>query len=173
MDLSKKIGQFLKKNDYLLSTAESCTAGLIASTLAQTSGSSSWLDSGFVVYSPEAKNRSLGVKFSTIEEYDITSCQVAEEMATGALLNSRANVSVSTTGVAGPNGGTDKIPVGTVCFAWAFRDGSGNIFVKSEKMYFKGERNTIRENATAYSLDKIEFYSNEFKSRDNNKLKMK
>jgi PncC family amidohydrolase len=162
-NLSLDIGEYLKNKKLLVATAESCTAGLISSTIAETPGSSLWLDSGFVVYSAEAKNQSLGVSFDTINKYNITSCEVAEEMAIGAILKSRANVSLSTTGVAGPAGGTIQIPVGTVCLAWGFKNNE-NITVFSEKALFNGNRNEIRQQATEYSLNKIEYYFNQFSS---------
>lgn len=157
MTFSQQIGNYLLNNKLLLTTAESCTAGLIASTLAQTPGSSSWLDSGFVVYSPQAKNRSLGVKFETIEKFNITSEEVALEMAHGALKNSHANIAVSTTGVAGPTGGSDKIPVGTVCMAWVFQNNNQTISY-SETKVFIGNRNQIRKQAVKYILNKIKFF---------------
>jgi nicotinamide-nucleotide amidase len=151
MNLSKKIGMFLKENNLVLSTAESCTAGLISSTLAQTPGSSAWLDSGFIVYTPSAKNKMLEVSFETIEKFNITSEEVAKEMATGAIKNSLANVSVAVTGVAGPGGGTKDIPVGTVCLAWCFVK-NNNIIVLTEKVFFSGDRNEIREKVCEYAL---------------------
>lgn len=152
--LSNYIGTFCKENKLLIATAESCTAGLIASEIAETSGSSSWLDAGFVVYSPEAKNTSLDVSLETIDIHNITSCEVAEEMAIGAIRKSRANVGVSTTGVAGPSGGTEEIPVGTVCFGWAFKQ-KNKIIHFSEKKVFDGTRNEIREAATMYALNQL------------------
>lgn len=172
-DLSFFIGQYLKTNGLILSTAESCTAGLISSTIAQTSGSSQWLDSGFIVYSAEAKNNMLGVKFETIKTYDITSCEVSEEMAIGALKNSRGNISIAVTGVAGPNGGTESIPVGTVCMTWGFKDNE-KIQLFSEKVIFEGDRNTIRESVVIHTLTSIELYHQKLLTKNNkNKLKIK
>ena len=151
---SKEVGLYLKKNSLLLATAESCTAGLIVSNIARTPGSSAWLDAGFVVYSPEAKNKLLGVSLNTIDVFNITSEEVAKEMALGAIKNSRANISVSTTGVAGPSGGTEDIPVGTVCFAWAHQTDTKIICV-TEKHLFKGSRNQIRNQAAKLALDKL------------------
>lgn len=151
---SKSVGLFLKKEHLLLATAESCTAGLIASTIAKTAGSSAWLDAGFVVYSPEAKNTMLDVQFQTIETYNITSEQVAKEMALGAIRKSRANVAVSTTGVAGPSGGTKEIPVGTVCFAWAHQVHE-RINCMMQTVCFTGSRNQIRAAATHHALEQL------------------
>lgn len=157
MNEFEKIGYFLRDNGLKLSTAESCTAGLISSSIAQVSGSSNWFEAGFIVYSPDAKHKMLGVSLETIEKFNITSTQVAEEMALGALKNSLSNVSISTTGVAGPNGGTEDIPVGTVCFGWAFNR-NGKIEIYSEKKLFQGNRNEIRQQAALYGLHQIEHY---------------
>lgn len=169
-ELSEKIGYYLRDNDLLLATAESCTAGLISSTIAETSGSSKWLDAGFVVYSAEAKAKSLGVNLKTIEDYDITSCEVAQEMSVGALKNSRANVSVSVTGLAGPGGGTPEIPVGTVCMSWAFSK-NDNILTFEEKVLFNGDRNSIREQVVEHVLNQLVLYHKKILS-NNNKLKI-
>lgn len=166
MDISEQIGNFLKSNGLKLATAESCTAGMISSLVAQTPGSSLWLDAGFVVYSAEAKNSMLGVSFDTINKFDITSTEVAQEMAKGAILKSNANVAVSTTGLAGPSGGTQSIPIGTVCFGWSFKI-DDHIVVFSEKMLFKGNRNEIREEAALYALNKISFYHHKIYNKQN------
>ena len=153
-ELSKNFGQHCLSNKIKVVTAESCTAGLIGATIAMTPGSSAWLDRGFIVYTPEAKNEMLGVSFETIKNFDITSNNVAEEMAVGALRNSNANLAIAVTGVAGPTGGTVKIPVGTVCMAWAtYAD--NNIKVVSEKKWFDGSRNEIRESVVEYVLEKV------------------
>lgn len=157
MLLSKTVATYLTSHNLLLATAESCTAGLISSIIAQTPGSSAWLEAGFVVYSPEAKNKSLGVLFETIDKFNITSVEVAKEMALGALNNSRANMAIATTGVAGPSGGTDDIPVGTVCFAWSFIS-QGEFFTYTEKKHFFGDRNKIRTSAAKYALKRISYY---------------
>lgn len=105
--------RYLEENKLKLVTAESCTAGLIASTLAEESGSASWLDCAFVTYSEQAKMRCLGVKRETIDTCGLTSEEVAREMAEGALRSSHSNLALATTGLAGP-GGQDGIPAGGV-----------------------------------------------------------
>lgn len=156
-NLSYEVGQYLKNNNLLITTAESCTAGLISATLAQTPGSSQWLDCGFVVYSALAKNRMLHVSLDTIDKYDITSCEVAKEMSHGAIKNSKANIAVSITGLAGPTGGSAEMPVGTVCMSWAFLN-NDHINSYEEKYIFAGDRNEIRQCATQYILEKIQYY---------------
>ncbi len=155
-NISAEIGKFCLENQLKIATAESCTAGMIASTIADTAGSSAWLDRSFVVYTPDAKHEMLGVNYETIEKNNITSEAVAIEMAIGALENSNANLSIATTGVAGPTGGTKDIPAGTICFAWAFKDKENNISaVFSDTKVFKGNRNENRQLASEYALDKI------------------
>lgn len=167
MDLEKISNDFAKKAQVLgvvLATAESCTAGLISATVAMTSGSSGWLDSGFVVYTAEAKHRMLDVKYQTIEKFNITSVNVAGEMAIGALLKSNANLVIAVTGVAGPNGGTEEIPVGTVAIGYATKIGD-IIYTKEELCLFSGDRNEIREQVVQKSLmDSLEFFENSRKS---------
>lgn len=146
--LSKRFGEVANKSGLVVVTAESCTAGLIAATIAMTAGSSKWLDSGYVVYTPEAKNKILGVSLETIERCNITSREVAGEMARGALKCGGANFAMAVTGVAGPGGGTEEIPVGTVCMAWATEK-----FTLTKRILFEGERNEIRELVVAYMLN--------------------
>lgn len=147
----------MRKNGLVMTTAESCTAGLIASRMAEVPGAGALLECAFVVYSPQAKQRCLGVKAETIERFNLTSEQVAEEMARGALRNSDASLAISNTGVTDD---TDpKIPAGTQCFAWIFRTPSGKekdedkLF--TETRVFEGDRNQIREAAADYALSRI------------------
>ncbi|MEO9874061.1 MAG: CinA family protein [Anderseniella sp.] len=109
----------LREGGLMLATAESCTGGLIAGLLTSIAGSSGMIDRGFVTYSNEAKSEMLDVPMVLIEQHGAVSEQVAREMAEGALKNSRANVSVSVTGIAGPGGGSEEKPVGLVHFGCA------------------------------------------------------
>lgn len=160
--LSRKLGNFCLKNNIVITTAESCTAGLIAATIAQTPGSSAWLESGFVVYSAKAKNSILEVSLDTIKEHDITSTEVSSEMAWGALKKSTANVALAVTGVAGPSGGTDEIPVGTVCMSWIMK-ANNEVCTHDEKKVFKGSRNQIRQDVVKYILEQLmKYYTEDF-----------
>jgi nicotinamide-nucleotide amidase len=153
MDDMPSIADYMKRRRLMLVTAESCTAGLIASRLAEVPGAGKLLECAYVVYSPEAKQRCLGVKKETIDRYNLTSEEVAREMAAGALTRSDANLAVSNTGVTDD---TDpRIPAGTQCFAWAFRRSDGGLDVHSETRRFKGDRNDIREAAADYALRRI------------------
>lgn len=144
-------GEFCLKNHLVVATAESCTAGLLAGEIANISGSSKWLDRGFIVYTAVAKVEMLDVDEQTINKYNVVSVEVANEMALGAINNSNANFSMAVTGVAGPGGGSEEIPVGTICMAWAFNiAGVNKVFV--EKRIFNGDRNQIRKDIVQYML---------------------
>lgn len=112
-----------RANGLKVATAESCTGGLVAACLTDIAGSSAVVDAGFVTYSNEAKRQLLGVPGDMIADFGAVSEPVARAMAEGAIAHSRADVSVSITGVAGPGGGTPMKPVGLVHFASARRDG--------------------------------------------------
>ncbi len=107
----------------MVSTAESCTGGLIAGALTEISGSSAVVDRGFVTYTNEAKMDMLGVLEATLKAYGAVSRETALQMAHGALFRSRAHVSVAVTGIAGPGGGSAAKPVGLVHLAAKSRDG--------------------------------------------------
>lgn len=141
-------------HDLSVVTAESCTAGLIAGSLADLPGCGKWFKSGYVTYSPEAKIHILGVQKSTIERYNLTSEEVAREMVQGVLRLSQANVAVANTGVAGPGSGDGGIAPGTVCFAWAFRL-KDDIQLFSETRHFRGDRNAVRQAAAEYAITRI------------------
>lgn len=149
--------RYLQDNGLKLVTAESCTAGMIASLLADEPGSGSWLECAFVTYSPQAKIGLLGVRQETIDRYNLTSEEVAREMAEGALKASRANVAIADTGVAGPGNGEGGIPAGTICFAWAFeQDGAARVFSETRK--FDGDRNAVRQAGAEYAIGRIWHY---------------
>jgi len=142
-----------------VTTAESCTGGWIAKAITDIPGSSSAFAYGIVSYSNGAKESLLGVQNSTLAEHGAVSTQVVRQMAEGALQLSGADVAVAVSGVAGPDGGTDEKPVGTVCFAWAVRTKSG-IAVDGEQQRFDGNRNEVRVQTVAQALrgvlDRIE-----------------
>ncbi len=156
MDTIEEVAKFMRSESLLLVTAESCTAGLIAATLADIPGAGKLLDCAFVVYSPEAKKRCLSVKQSTMDRCNLTSEEIAQEMAEGALGNSRANVAVSNTGVVDDT--DDDIPAGTQCFAWAFEAGTNGPAVFTETRRFMGDRVAIREASARYALERIPHY---------------
>ncbi|WP_120995240.1 CinA family protein [Stutzerimonas urumqiensis] len=142
---------FLKDRELTLSTAESCTCGLMASLLGDIPGCGQVLDSGFVVYSPKAKHGLLKVSYQTIERFGLTSEEVAREMACGALGASVANISVANTGVADDS---EEDEGGTQCYAWALRQ-NGRTAVVSETVQFDGDRVAIRKQAARHGLAQL------------------
>lgn len=132
--------------------AESCTGGLVASALTEIPGSSAVLDRGYVTYSNAAKMESLGVALDIIETFGAVSIACVWAMANGALNNSKADVAVAISGVAGPGGGTKLKPVGTVVFARAIRGSEDE--PEGELKYFDGTtRAEIRHQATLCALE--------------------
>lgn len=130
--------------------AESCTGGLISAVLTSVSGSSAWVDRGFLTYSNEAKVEILGVSPATIETFGAVSEETAREMALGALARSRATIAYSVTGVAGPTGGTASKPVGMVCFGFATATG-----VATMTKHFAGDRSRVREQSVDFVLAQL------------------
>jgi nicotinamide-nucleotide amidase len=125
--LARAVVEAAMRNGVVLSTAESCTGGLVASALTSVPGSSAVLDRGFVTYSNAAKSEMIGVNPALIEAHGAVSEPVARAMASGALAHSGAGLSVSITGVAGPGGGSAEKPVGLVHFGVADENGVGHI----------------------------------------------
>jgi nicotinamide-nucleotide amidase len=146
--LAVRLGQRLKDLGLKLATAESCTGGWIAMEATAVPGSSDWFERGFVTYSDEAKRELLGVKEQTLMAHGAVSEAVAREMAEGALQQSKADVSVAVTGIAGPAGGTPSKPVGTVCIAWAAYPS----VLQSLTSRFDGGRRAVREQSVAAAL---------------------
>ena len=122
MSLAKDIVERASATGIVISTAESCTGGMISAAITDIAGSSRVLDRGFVTYSNAAKMDMLGVSAETLDTHGAVSEQVAAEMAAGALKHSNATLTVSVTGIAGP-GGSDFKPEGRVCFGLATKDG--------------------------------------------------
>lgn len=139
--------RFLKASKKLV-TAESCTGGGLAENLTQLSGSSLWYECGFVTYSNQSKRDLLAVPIDTLEEFGAVSEETALAMAKGALDMSSADFSVSITGVAGPDGGSEEKPVGTVCVAWCERDKGGN----TTCIHFEGDRRRVREQSCLLAM---------------------
>ncbi len=121
--LEETVVKLLAEKGLVLTTAESCTGGLISNRITDISGSSEVFEYGFVTYSNEAKADLIGVKAETLEEFGAVSEEIAGEMAVGALVESGADLAISVTGIAGPTGGTEEKPVGTVCFGIATEEG--------------------------------------------------
>jgi nicotinamide-nucleotide amidase len=153
MSIADDTVDYLRKNALVLTTAESCTAGKIVTLLSEVEGSGKFIECGYVVYSTQAKQRVLHVSPHTIETFNLTSVEVAREMAMGALRDSTANVAVATTGILGPED-LDGIPAGTICFAWAFQlEGDCRVF--SHEHRFFGTRCQVQTDATEHVLKRL------------------
>lgn len=135
-------------------TAESCTGGWIAKAITDIPGSSFVFHYGIVSYSNGAKESILGVRIETLEDHGAVSEPVVEEMADGALHLSGADISVAVSGVAGPDGGSEEKPVGTVWFAWAVRD-HGKVRTETSHQHFHGDRDLVRELTVVYAIQGV------------------
>ena len=129
MSIEEKVVDLLIKKGYHISFAESCTAGLCSSRLVNVANASKVFDLSFTTYANEAKIKYLGVNGDTIEKYGVVSEEVAYEMAKGVAEEANSEIGVGVTGIAGPTGGTDKKPVGTVCFGFSI-NGDVKTFTK-------------------------------------------
>jgi len=150
-ELASATGEQLAAKRLTLCTAESCTGGWIAKTVTDIAGSSAWFDCGLAAYSYEAKQGLLGVRPQTLEEFGAVSRETVMEMVSGALVHSGAGVAVAVTGIAGPGGGTEDKPVGTVWIAWKRRGG----YPRAELFHFDGDRESVRRQTVAAALEGI------------------
>jgi len=150
-ELSTQVVHELSAAGKAVSTAESCTGGWIAKALTDVPGSSSCFAYGIVSYSNGAKESMLGVKNKTLADNGAVSEPIVREMAEGAMRLSGADVSIAVSGVAGPDGGTDEKPVGTVWFAWSVRGRKG-IMTDTELQHFEGDRENVRMQTVIHSL---------------------
>jgi nicotinamide-nucleotide amidase len=146
--LAEAVGRTLLAVHARAVTAESCTGGWIAKCLTDIPGSSRWFERGYVTYSNAAKQQALGVRTEDLQAFGAVSAHAAEQMASGALAVSDADIAVAVTGIAGPDGGTAQKPVGLVWLAVGRRDGP----VRAEEHHFSGDREAIRRAAVATAL---------------------
>jgi nicotinamide-nucleotide amidase len=149
--LAERVGEALLAQGLMMATAESCTGGWVAQAVTAVAGSSQWFERGFVTYTYISKREMLGVTQETLGAHGAVSEQTVREMVTGALANSHAQIAVAVSGTAGPSGGTPDKPVGTVCFAWAVKNGEP----KSATHHFSGDRETIRLASVRVALEGI------------------
>ena len=145
-----RILSLLTKYNLSVATAESCTGGLVAAYLCDISGISSCFEEGYITYSEEAKIKNLQVSAKTIAQYGVVSQETATEMVQGAARMANANCAIATTGIAGPDGGTERTPVGTVCIACAV-----NECTYVETLHFEGTRNEVRTQAANYAIEML------------------
>lgn len=147
IELATRTGALLRARGLLLATAESCTGGGIACAITEIPGSSEWFDCGFVTYSNSSKTEMLGIAEALIARHGAVSEEIAAAMAEGAIANSSAHISVSTTGIAGPTGAVPGKPVGTVCFGWTWRG-----HTHTERHVFDGDRHAVRQQTVTHAL---------------------
>ena len=145
---AEQLAELFIKTSSKLVTAESCTGGGLAEILTRIPGSSAWFERGYVTYSNESKMELLSVPLKTLEQFGAVSEETAIAMAEGALENSHADYSVAITGIAGPDGGTDEKPVGTVCLAWCKRNEGGS----ATHIHFDGDRLKVREQSCMLAM---------------------
>ena len=145
---TEKLIALLAKHGKKLTTAESCTGGMIAAEITSVPGASRVFEGGFVTYSERLKEKMLGVSAGLIARVGVVSEDVARDMADGALRRTDADIAVSVTGFAGPTGGTKEAPVGTVWFAVAAKEGT---FARSFR--FGGDREAVRNQAVEKAIE--------------------
>lgn len=139
-DLAQQLGEYLKQSGIKVATAESCTGGWIAKLITDIPGSSRWYEGSVVCYSNEAKHSLLGVPMETIDKYGAVSSDTVLSMINGLFERTLAELAVSVSGIAGPDGGTDQKPVGTVWIGYGKR--GENAFAR--EFHFEGNRESIR-----------------------------
>jgi PncC family amidohydrolase len=148
INLVNKVSDELKKHQVTIATAESCTGGLLAHTLTNVSGSSTYFDRGVISYSNKAKQEVLGVPEEVLKKHGAVSREIAEAMAQGIRQRASVNYGLATTGIAGPTGGTKDKPVGLVYIAIATKD-----HVTVKRFLFSGDRLTNKESTCTAALE--------------------
>jgi nicotinamide-nucleotide amidase len=150
-ELAGQVGYALKSHGLMLVTAESCTGGGVAQAITDVAGSSSWFERGFITYSNLSKQQMLGVAEATLEQHGAVSEATVREMVAGALANSAAQVALAVSGIAGPDGGTQDKPVGTVWFSWGIKSGE----TYAQRHHFFGNRAEVRAQAVSIALQGV------------------
>lgn len=150
------LGESLRQHGLMIATAESCTGGWVAKCLTDTAGSSDYFYTGLVPYCNEAKQNLLGVTERSLAEHGAVSEPVVREMVAGTLSTTGAQVAVAVSGVAGPGGGSDEKPVGTVWFAW----GRTPTDIECVVEHFSGDRDHIRRQAVLFALQGVRSFLN-------------
>ncbi|KXO10455.1 MULTISPECIES: nicotinamide-nucleotide amidase [Marinobacter] len=145
------LGEWLVEHGKTIATAESCTGGWVAKVLTDRAGSSAYLMAGLVTYSNEAKQAILGVEESVLAEHGAVSEPVVRQMVAGAIRAADADIAVAISGIAGPGGGSDEKPVGTVWFAW----GTGPDRIETSVQCFDGNRDQVRRKSVLYVLQGV------------------
>ena len=147
------LAEHLRRLNWRMATAESCTGGGIGYYLTELSGASEWFAGGVMAYNNAVKQDALGVSAETLIEQGAVSEAVVTQMARGVFRLMSADCSVAVSGVAGPTGGTQDKPVGTVCFAWSWRDAVGNTLVRTHRTQFIGDRSEVRMQTVLVAIE--------------------
>ncbi len=153
--LSLQVGEALLAQGLTLACAESCTGGWLAKSLTDIAGCLRWFERGFVTYTERAKQEMLGLDGTLLERYGVVSEEVVRAMAEGALEHSQASITLAISGIAGPGGGSEDLPVGLVWFAWLRKTQSGRLQRLSRQQIFAGDREAVRRQAVACALQGI------------------
>ena len=153
VDLARRVVESNRTAGRRVAVAESCTGGLVAAALTEIAGSSDVFEAGFVTYSNEAKTKLLHVSDDVIETFGSVSVATAWAMARGALAASGADVAVALTGIAGPAGGSDRKPVGTVVFARADKHADPNEVIADTQKFDDNGRGGVRRQAALCALE--------------------
>lgn len=146
----KRIASILRKNSWQLASAESCTGGLLSSRMTDLSGSSEFIKANFVTYSNDAKAEYLGVDEKTLQQYGSVSAQTANEMVCGLMKKTGCDVAIATTGIAGPTGGTDEKPIGTIFVGVKIKE---KTFVERFNLNPKYSRTRMKRKFTKQALE--------------------
>lgn len=157
--LAESVGRLLSSRQASVCTAESCTGGWIAQALTGVPGSSGWFQLGLVTYANSTKHKFLEVPLSYLEGEQApgaVSEQTVEQMARGALTAAEADFAVASSGIAGPGGGSEGKPVGTVWLAWAQRMDDRSVVVSSRCFCFRGDRENVRRQSVIAALEGLE-----------------
>lgn len=153
MTLEEEVVHKLLEENLTITTAESCTGGLIAATIVNVSGASGCFNEGYITYANEAKVRLLGVSEESIRSFGVVSDKVVVEMAEGALNRADADIAIAVSGIAGPLGGSPEKPVGTVYIGICLKDKVDKSLTKtSYKFHFEGDRSEIRDKTVKEAL---------------------
>ncbi|MDP4535512.1 CinA family protein [Alkalimonas collagenimarina] len=147
IQLASELGQLLIQQQLTVTTAESCTGGGIAYHLTAVPGSSAYLDRSFITYSNKSKQQLLAVPPQTLQQFGAVSLQTVQEMAAGAAKAASADLAIAVSGIAGPGGGSEHKPVGTVCFGFWLKG-----VCTSNQLHFDGDRTEIRQQSINFAL---------------------
>ncbi len=151
-DLAEQLGECLMARGLKLASAESCTGGWLAKIITDIPGSSAWFTGSVVSYSNEAKQSLLGVSENTLKEFGAVSGETVLEMSDGLFAHTDADVAVSVSGIAGPDGGSEDKPVGLVWLSWGKRDKS----VFANPYNFAGDREAVRKQSIKQALNNLQ-----------------